>query len=273
MRRETPNGCARSSGPTSPLPQQWGMTGRPHGPIRSAILAGSAPRGTNTPGTGATRLGVKVGVPREGKNRPGRPWPITSQPCGYRAEHPGNVPARSESRCVTTSPGAFSSGTPKGTDRGKETRPEQSGKPSSLLGRLVIPCHAAAVHCPDTGVCADAAKSGRWCVEMKGNGHSRRNGIPPPILPPGRCQGLFCVTHGGSLMDGPLYCPDCGAKTLEMIERTDPDAGGEFKETRTCDSCRNMIYVFRQVPDHRPPGAEELEAELDRRIAEIAKFL
>ncbi len=43
------------------------------------------------------------------------------------------------------------------------------------------------------------------------------------------------------------YCPDCGKKTLRLIETTDPDGTGEYKEVLTCDECENIVYVVRKT--------------------------
>lgn len=42
-----------------------------------------------------------------------------------------------------------------------------------------------------------------------------------------------------------LHCPDCGKQTLTLIENTDPDVTGEYKEVRTCDDCGNIVYIVR----------------------------
>ena len=42
-----------------------------------------------------------------------------------------------------------------------------------------------------------------------------------------------------------LYCPDCGTKTLRLIETTDEDVNGEYKEVRTCDGCEVLVYIVR----------------------------
>lgn len=52
-----------------------------------------------------------------------------------------------------------------------------------------------------------------------------------------------------------LYCPDCGKPTLRLIENTEPDCGGEYKECRTCDECENMVYIVRH--DGTPREYEE----------------
>lgn len=43
-----------------------------------------------------------------------------------------------------------------------------------------------------------------------------------------------------------LTCPDCGERTLVLIETTDPDPVGEYKEIRGCDDCENIVYIFRK---------------------------
>ena len=43
-----------------------------------------------------------------------------------------------------------------------------------------------------------------------------------------------------------LYCPDCGREILELIENTEPDSMGEYKEVRTCRNCENIVYIVRQ---------------------------
>ena len=45
---------------------------------------------------------------------------------------------------------------------------------------------------------------------------------------------------------GTLHCPDCSKMTLRLIESTEPDGSGEYKECRTCDACDNMVYIVRQ---------------------------
>jgi len=42
-----------------------------------------------------------------------------------------------------------------------------------------------------------------------------------------------------------LYCPDCGRQTLEIIEITDPDPSGEFKDVCTCEECGLIVYIVR----------------------------
>lgn len=42
-----------------------------------------------------------------------------------------------------------------------------------------------------------------------------------------------------------LYCPECRKRTLRIIETTEPDASGEFKEVRTCDDCDLIVYIVR----------------------------
>ncbi len=44
-----------------------------------------------------------------------------------------------------------------------------------------------------------------------------------------------------------LYCPDCGTKTLRLIETTDEDTTGEYKEVRTCDTCEILVYIVRNA--------------------------
>lgn len=46
-----------------------------------------------------------------------------------------------------------------------------------------------------------------------------------------------------------LFCPDCGERTLRLIEETEPDCIGEYKEVRTCDHCENIIYIVRIAED------------------------
>lgn len=41
------------------------------------------------------------------------------------------------------------------------------------------------------------------------------------------------------------FCPDCGQETLRLIEATEPNGHGEYKEVLTCDRCENIVYVFR----------------------------
>jgi uncharacterized protein YbaR (Trm112 family) len=43
-----------------------------------------------------------------------------------------------------------------------------------------------------------------------------------------------------------LCCPDCGEQTLRLIETTEPDGTGEYKEVRTCDGCENIVYIIRR---------------------------
>lgn len=44
-----------------------------------------------------------------------------------------------------------------------------------------------------------------------------------------------------------LNCPDCGRLTLVLIENTEPDGTGEYKEVRTCDQCENIVYIVRKT--------------------------
>lgn len=41
------------------------------------------------------------------------------------------------------------------------------------------------------------------------------------------------------------YCPDCGRPILRLIETTEPDAMGAYKEVLTCDACENIVYIVR----------------------------
>jgi hypothetical protein len=45
--------------------------------------------------------------------------------------------------------------------------------------------------------------------------------------------------------DRKLWCPDCGRRSLRLIETTDKD-GDEYKEVRTCDVCEQIIYIVRR---------------------------
>jgi hypothetical protein len=42
------------------------------------------------------------------------------------------------------------------------------------------------------------------------------------------------------------YCPDCGKRTLELIEETAQDADGQYKRIGTCPGCDNLVYLIRQ---------------------------
>jgi len=42
-----------------------------------------------------------------------------------------------------------------------------------------------------------------------------------------------------------LHCPDCGKPTLRLIENTDRDSLGNYREVRTCDECENIVYIVR----------------------------
>jgi hypothetical protein len=48
-------------------------------------------------------------------------------------------------------------------------------------------------------------------------------------------------------MNNDAYCPDCGKHTLRLIELTEEDSTGEFKEVRTCDNpdCDCLVYIVR----------------------------
>lgn len=43
------------------------------------------------------------------------------------------------------------------------------------------------------------------------------------------------------------YCPDCGNKSLRLIENTDANDIGEYKQVCTCDVCENMVYLYRNM--------------------------
>lgn len=49
-----------------------------------------------------------------------------------------------------------------------------------------------------------------------------------------------------------MYCPDCGKRTLRLIESTEPDGSGEFKNVATCDDCEIIVYVVRNTDSHDP---------------------
>lgn len=49
--------------------------------------------------------------------------------------------------------------------------------------------------------------------------------------------------------DDTLFCPDCGKYTLHLIEETEPDAGGEYKEIRNCPVCDNLVYIIRECQE------------------------
>lgn len=54
-----------------------------------------------------------------------------------------------------------------------------------------------------------------------------------------------------------IYCPDCGAKTLRLIERG-VKSKWDAVETRTCDICQNMIHIFRvPTPAERASVTDE----------------
>lgn len=53
-------------------------------------------------------------------------------------------------------------------------------------------------------------------------------------------------------MEERFYCPDCGAKTLRVIESTEPDCTNEFKHVCTCDRCENMVHIFDHVAEEDP---------------------
>ena len=41
------------------------------------------------------------------------------------------------------------------------------------------------------------------------------------------------------------FCPECGQQVLRLIEVTEPDSSGEYKEIHTCDDCQNIVYLVR----------------------------
>lgn len=41
------------------------------------------------------------------------------------------------------------------------------------------------------------------------------------------------------------FCPDCGEKTLRLIETTKPEENGDYKEVRTCDNCKGVVFIAR----------------------------
>ena len=48
-----------------------------------------------------------------------------------------------------------------------------------------------------------------------------------------------------------LVCPDCGERSLEIVEITEPTADGEYKEIRACNhpdcsiGARSLVYIVR----------------------------
>lgn len=61
-------------------------------------------------------------------------------------------------------------------------------------------------------------------------------------------------------------CPDCGTKTLRLIERTEPDASGEFKEISCCDKCNILVHVYR-CPEPAPfPPLEMLPSIMEETV-------
>lgn len=44
-----------------------------------------------------------------------------------------------------------------------------------------------------------------------------------------------------------LFCTDCGERTLRVIENTEPDGCGEYKQVCTCDNecCQQIVYIVR----------------------------
>lgn len=57
-----------------------------------------------------------------------------------------------------------------------------------------------------------------------------------------------------------LHCPDCGKQTLRLIEDTEPDGVGEYKEVRTCDDCESIVYIVRRQ-EQMEPGENDLTTE------------
>jgi hypothetical protein len=49
--------------------------------------------------------------------------------------------------------------------------------------------------------------------------------------------------------DNNMFCPDCGKRTLRIIEMIDPqgELATEYKEICTCDDCENMIHIYRPI--------------------------
>ena len=42
------------------------------------------------------------------------------------------------------------------------------------------------------------------------------------------------------------YCPGCGRdESTRIIESTEPDPAGEYKDVCTCDHCATLFYVIR----------------------------
>jgi hypothetical protein len=60
-------------------------------------------------------------------------------------------------------------------------------------------------------------------------------------------------------LDALYWCPNCGLETLRIIERTEPDDAGEFKDICTCDKCENMIHIFHLKPHTKLTTQEVLE--------------
>lgn len=46
-----------------------------------------------------------------------------------------------------------------------------------------------------------------------------------------------------------IWCPTCGngpaSLRVRLIESTEPDESGEFKDVCTCDHCNNIFYIVR----------------------------
>ncbi len=63
------------------------------------------------------------------------------------------------------------------------------------------------------------------------------------------------------------FCPDCGQKDLRLIEQTEPNIDCEYKDIMTCDSCENLVYMVRRLPEdetyepHKWTPQEILERE------------
>jgi hypothetical protein len=48
-------------------------------------------------------------------------------------------------------------------------------------------------------------------------------------------------------INSPAYCPDCGKQCCGLIESTEPDEGGEYKDVWSCRACENIFNVVRGI--------------------------
>ena len=58
------------------------------------------------------------------------------------------------------------------------------------------------------------------------------------------------------------FCPDCGEwVAFRLIEKTEPDLSGEYKDCCTCDNCDNMVYIVRNTDNPKNAEWDDFQTE------------